>query len=94
MFNFTLDVCANFHMMNIDVPASVGAPPLDMQKNFEWISKHIHYVISIDVGSNSYNPHIQHNVVFNDVTLCISANSKLLYLVPKDPLSVTSASDG
>ena len=92
MFNFTLDVCANFHMVNIDVPASVGAPPLDTQKNFEWISKHIHYVISIDVGNNSYNLHIQHNVVFNDITY--SVNSELLYFVPKDPLAVTSASDG
>ena len=36
MFNFTLHVCRNvlFHMMNIDVPASVGAPPLDTQLLF------------------------------------------------------------
>ena len=32
MFNFTLHVCEEFfHTMNIDVPAGVGAPPLDTQ---------------------------------------------------------------
>ena len=32
MFNLTLfHACAIFHMVNIDVPASVGAPPLDTQ---------------------------------------------------------------
>ena len=32
MVNFTLYVCAeDFHIMNIDVPASVGASPLDTQ---------------------------------------------------------------
>ena len=31
MFNFTLHVCNIFHMVNIDVPAGVGAPPLDAQ---------------------------------------------------------------
>ena len=30
MFNFTLDVC-KFFMVNIDVPAGVGASPLDTQ---------------------------------------------------------------
>ena len=29
MFNFTLHVCTIFHMVSIDVPASVGAPPFD-----------------------------------------------------------------
>ena len=29
MFNFSLHVCAEiFHMVNIDVPAGVGAPPV------------------------------------------------------------------
>ena len=29
MFNFTLHVCVEiFHIMNIDVPPGVGAPPL------------------------------------------------------------------
>ena len=31
MFNFIFHVCANFHVVNIDVPASVGAPPLNIQ---------------------------------------------------------------
>ena len=32
MFNFTLYVCVeNFHTMNIDVQASIGAPPLNTQ---------------------------------------------------------------
>ena len=32
MFNFTLHVCGKFsHMVNIDVLADVGAPPLDTQ---------------------------------------------------------------
>ena len=36
MFNFTLHVCRNvpFHMMNLDVLAGVGAPPLDTQLLF------------------------------------------------------------
>ena len=29
MFNFTLHVSKTFHMVNIDVPAGAGAPPLD-----------------------------------------------------------------
>jgi len=29
MFKFTLHVCTIFHMVSIDVPAGVGAPPLD-----------------------------------------------------------------
>ena len=30
MFNFTLHVCTKiFHMVNIDVPAGVGGPPLN-----------------------------------------------------------------
>ena len=30
MFNFILHVCTNFsYMVNTDVPAGVGAPPLD-----------------------------------------------------------------
>ena len=33
MFNFTLHVCAKkFHILNIDVPAGVGTPPLDTWK--------------------------------------------------------------
>jgi len=32
MFNFTLQCVQNlFHMVNINVPAGVGAPPLDTQ---------------------------------------------------------------
>ena len=32
MFNFTLHVCKNFHVVNIEVLASVGALPLDGDK--------------------------------------------------------------
>ena len=32
MFNFTLYVCARFNMVNIDVPTSVCALPLDVQR--------------------------------------------------------------
>ena len=31
MINFILHVCVNFHMVNNNVPASVGAPPLSTQ---------------------------------------------------------------
>ena len=31
MSDFTLHVCAKFHMVNIDVAAGVGTPPLDTQ---------------------------------------------------------------
>ena len=31
MFNFTFHVCSNLSHGNVDVPAAVGAPPLDTQ---------------------------------------------------------------
>ena len=50
-FNFTLYVCAEIlHMMNINMPASVGAPPLDtttvyIVQDFHYYYTHAQYAI-------------------------------------------------
>ena len=42
MFNFTFHVCAIvFHMVNTDVPAGVGAPPLNTQLQVTLIKSHL-----------------------------------------------------
>ena len=54
MSNFTLHVCGNFHVVNINVPAGVGAPPLDTQllnKLVQFIPPVVHFGLQHRVDS-------------------------------------------
>ena len=52
MFNFILCLCVeNFHIMNINVPASVGAPPLHTQLSLNNFFSSVVQLVYIDYYS-------------------------------------------